>query len=207
MRKFILFLTLILSANIGLCDVRTIQTIQPLRPIPPMNFYPNQLLQPQYYNSQNVQDISNISEDLLTQMELKTFNRNYSNDFAENRISRLERQFFGASQNGDLENRYENLKTAVNNYNSNRYHRTPYNNYDFYNGSKLTSNVGRKGFLRNLGSLLIGNYGYPTGFSPQINSYNNLNSGYGMIEDYQTNYGSYNNFSNFNTGSGVHILD
>ena len=64
------------------------------------------------YKNNNVSNDSAVSKK-LGKMEKKVFNRQFANDTAENRISRLEEQIFGTIQSGDINTRYDNVRTAI----------------------------------------------------------------------------------------------
>lgn len=153
-------------------------------------------------NYNQMHDFNNISKNALSNMERKVFSRNYAQDNTESRVGRLEEQVFGTMRGGDIETRFNTLKTAVNNYNVNP------NNYP-----ACTANMqsGRRGFLGGLANMLVGGGGTMTGFSPQLDPYNDFNNfdiGSGGIQrDIRTNRGWSRDFSDVNSSTGVTILD
>lgn len=158
----------------------------------------------------------NISKNTLSKIENKVFSQTFPQNSPDRRIERLEQQMFGAVQSGDITSRYQNLITASKKFNPdtviNSYYPMP------AGGPKLRNVLG------NLGNTMLG--GSMTGFTPPIDPYgygpngnyscNNplagLNSGGGIYRGSRVNNGlngySYNDsFSDFGTGTGVHILD
>lgn len=179
----------------------------------------------------------NISKNVLSKMEARVFSRTYVKENPQRRIERLEQQLFGAVQSGDINARYDSLKTAVGNYNP--------NNVEYYPGAApttgwngLTANFGnsmmsnstmanpmlggpRMGSSR-IGRSLLGTLGGTmTGFTPPITPYYNdlggNNNGYnaypnpannsGIYRGYRSNHGYSDSYQDYGTGTGVTILD
>lgn len=170
-------------------------------------------------NFNQINKYPNISKGALSGMEAKIFHQNYPQNGPERRIERLEQQVFGAVQSGDLNTRYENLKIAINNYNVGK---TAY-----YPTAVAPSGI--RGILGNIGNAMMG--GSMTGFTPSIDpfdnnfsaGYNNYNNngynilgspsnpynmgGHGAYRGYRSNHGYSDAYQDFNTGTGVTILD
>ena len=162
---------------------RTITTYQPYY----KNYIPNNfnLYQRGAYSS-NFYDINAV--------ENYAFSKTYPRENILNRLERLEMQAFGTIQDGDIYQRYENVKSVILS--------RPKQNY-------------RTSLLRNLGDYFTGQI---TGFTPQIQNYSNYNSGFtnipssfGHIHEsgYSNPWGSRYRVNNYGTGnfSGVRILD
>lgn len=151
-------------------------------------------------------------EKLENQILLQT----YEYDSAKNRIERLEQRLFGASQEGDLTQRFETLKHVAKNYKA-------YNPNQGYQNNYATNNYSRPIFAGGSGagwkSTLLGNFknqfvGMPTGITPAMDpaymdwfEAERAMAGNGEEVGVQTNRGYY--YSNTNRGSrtGVTILD
>ena len=69
-------------------------------------------------NSSFSQAQSLISNEDLETLEKQILKKIYKNEPSLKRLSRLEKEIFGMEQNGDIEQRYENLLTAAEYYNS-----------------------------------------------------------------------------------------
>lgn len=164
----------------------------------------------------------NISSGTLTKIERQVLNQTFEQNGAKRRIERLEEQMFGAVQSGDLTARYDAVKMAAQNY-KNR------------NLADTDNYFNPKANLRRGLSFGFGN-GRMTGFTPNLNPFNNnttscddFDSGYYNPAMYNRNsysnnynpssnynYGSsmgprgfrtYNGTSSFGSGAGVTILD
>ena len=161
-------------------------------------------------NFNQINKYPNISRSELSNIESKILRHSYPQNNAELRIERLEQQIFGAVQSGDIEARFETLKTAATSYNKN----STYENQ--------TTPRGWKGIASALGNSMLGGTmcgGSMTGFTPQIDPFfdnnnnwgnsnnNNYPSGSGMYRGYRSNHGYMDNYQNFSSGSGVTILD
>lgn len=160
-------------------------------------------------NFNQVNQYPNISTNVLSRMETKVLSRTYVQSTTENRIERLEQKLFGAIQSGDIDARYEALRTAVNNYAPN----------NIYPNIVQNGVPGRrfKGLTSSLGNSMWG--GTMTGYTPPIdplygdnycdsyNAYTGLNNGYGMYQGNRTNHGYSDHFQSYGGGAGVTILD
>ena len=147
----------------------------------------------QYYNP--CHKCSNFSD--INALEKYTMNRNFTRESDIQRLERLEMQAFGALQNGDINTRYENVRSAILS--------RPKQNY-------------RTSLLRNIGDYFAGQ---TTGYTPSIGSSNPFINSFSQ-GNYPTNYGNSSftefsgpfgtrgyNLNNYSTGSnaGVRILD
>ena len=147
----------------------------------------------QYYNP--CYKCSNFSD--INALEKYTMNRNFTRESDIQRLERLEMQAFGALQNGDINTRYENVRSAILS--------RPKQNY-------------RTSFLRNIGDYFAGQ---TTGYTPSIGSSNPFINSFSR-GNYPTNYGNSAftefsgpfgtrgyNLNNYSTGSnaGIRILD
>ena len=134
----------------------------------------------------------------LNALERYTLNKNYSRESDLERLQRLEMEAFGAIQSGDINSRYDNVRTAILS--------RPKQNY-------------RTSILRNIGNFFSGQL---TGFTPSF--YNDpffspdlgftntpYPSSFGnqSVTQYSGPFGSGYHINNFGTGSsaGVKILD
>lgn len=175
-------------------------------------------------NFNQINQYPNISKAELSKIEAKVFGRNYAQNDTPVRIERLEQELLGAVQNGEMESRYETVKVAASNYNSQP--------ADFYQTPLAQNSIGGnprhwKGILGTLGSVFFGT-GALTGFSPPLdpfynntayggNGYDNFanlggsglggNPGYGMYSGNRTNRGYSDQYKSYGTGSRVTILD
>lgn len=169
-------------------------------------------------NFNQINEYPGISQDVITKMETKIFNRSYPQADTLSRIERLEQQIFGAAQSGDVTERYLALKTASSKYrmSADTYYPNP------------NQRGGLRGLAGNFGNMFGGTM---TGFTPQIspldnynsygNNYNNYGSnrsgynpfaslgggGGGYYRGVRTNRGYSDEFANFGSGTGVTILD
>lgn len=193
-----------------------------------------------YQNSSNLQRIDNIimnynqinqypniSKNGLSKIEAKVLGQTYSLNSPKRRIERLEEQIFGAEQSGNLETRYEALKTATKNYGANNFYPTP-SKMKQRLGSNLYNPFWNGGTITGLTPPITPNpLMYPTAYGYNNNTYNrNHNSnynpyggmdlgGFGGGSSYggsvQSPWGTrvYDGFRNFGTGmgTGVTILD
>lgn len=100
MKKHLLFLLLIVNS----CFAYSFENVS----IPSANS--------QY--SANTTENSVISDEEFNILEKKIFNKTYSNDSAKNRLARLEKEIFGMEQKGSQEERFDNLITASDYYQS-----------------------------------------------------------------------------------------
>lgn len=164
----------------------------------------------------------NLSNNVLSKMERQIFNQAYPQYNAQKRLERLEQQILGATQSGDINTRYENLKVAARNYRPQEYYQNP---VAPLNSSKAGRILGVLGGLGNMGGAM-------TGFTPPIGPYSGYGyNNYGNVINPYTYNNAYNNYSNpggfrssqsmrspfgfydrtnefsTNTGTGVTILD
>lgn len=160
---------------------------------------------PYYYNPYLNQNSYNINRrnilpsfNDISMLEEYTLNRNYGRDDNITRLERLEMQAFGAIRQGDLNSRYENVRSAILN--------RPKANY-------------KTSLLRGIGNYFTGQM---TGYTPTIGNsipfnYNNTFSqnqypttyGNSSITEYAGPYGRGYRINNYNTSStsGIRILD
>jgi len=178
---------------------------------------------------------SSLNSGTLSKIERKVFGRTFIGDDRVNRLTRLEREVFGAIQKGKGPVRLARLKTATQNYTNKyatqynlankrfypgynynyNYYNNPYNMYTPYRPYKRT---GLKQFFRALtGTSLTGFSPPPSSFdvntqsgynSPYGNPYNNS---YSTANQYYTNSSNPNNyrdmFSNGASGSEMYYDD
>lgn len=149
-------------------------------------------------------------EKLENQLLLQT----YEYDNAKNRIERLEQRLFGASQEGELAQRFETLKLAARNYKTFNPNIQNYSSQSNYRPPVFTGMSG--GGWRN---TLLGNFknqftGMPTGITPAMDpaymdyfEAERAMAGNGEEVGVQTNRGYYYSNRNRGTGTGVTILD
>lgn len=154
----------------------------------------------------------------IDKIEKKILLQTYEHDSAKNRIERLEQKIFGASQSGELSDRFAALKSVAKNYkayNPDAYSSNAYdyaqNNYrpPIFSGSQGSS--WKNTALSNFRNQFIGT---PTGFTPAMDpAYMDYFEaerslmGNGESVDVRTNRGYYKSNTNRNTGMGVTILD
>ena len=147
------------------------------------------------FNNNRYYRTSSLSD--LGALEKYTLNRNYSRESDLQRLERLEMQAFGAIQSGDINSRYDNVRSAILS--------RPKQNY-------------KTSFWRN-----IGNYfgGQMTGFTPSLDNDPFFSSSSFASTPFPTTYGNSNitqfsgpfgsgyRLNNYGTGSGcgVKILD
>lgn len=162
----------------------------------PNNFYNNAYNQRRFFHPRR----SSFSD--LSALEQYTLNRNFTRESDLERLQRLERQAFGAVQQGDINTRYDNVRNAILS--------RPKNNY-------------RTSLIRNIGNFFGGQL---TGFTPSFNSsfdddpFFSSNSSFTTTQfpstfgststtGYSSPFGKGYRVNNFGTGSstGVHILD
>lgn len=149
-------------------------------------------------------------EKLENQIMLQT----YEYDSAKNRIERLEQRLFGATQEGDLSQRFETLKLAAKNY---KVLNPTSQNYSAQNNYRPPIFTGTSG--SSWRNTLWGNFknqfaGTPTGFTPAMDpaymdyfEAERAMAGNGEEVGVQTNRGYYYSNRNRGTGTGVTILD
>ncbi len=157
--------------------------------------YYNQYPRRRYFNNGNYFSTSSLTD--LSALEKYTLDKTYSRESDLQRLERLETEAFGAIQQGDINSRYENVRSAILS--------RPKQNY-------------KTSWLRNLGNFFSGQM---TGFTPSFDNdpffsgssfagtpypttYGNSN-----ITQYASPWGSGYHINNYGTGSGcgVKILD
>ncbi|MBO5948507.1 hypothetical protein J6Q66_06710 [bacterium] len=158
---------------------------------------------------------ASISPNELAEMEQRIFMKIYPNDDAQMRITRLEKEVFGAMQAGDLDERYETLKSATQYYNAfppNLANQIPYYSNPYHESFQPTK-VTLPSILKTIGSFFC-----PpalTGYSPNIIYPNNtpynsfdpfFNSSRGINRSFSGPGFNYDHFNNFGQGSTVNIL-
>lgn len=140
----------------------------------------------------------------LSDMENCVFKKVYAQDDDLTRVSRLESEVLGAIQRGNLNNRMNTLKNAIEASNVKSPYGTCYGGYM----PQMNSNSGIKNTLSKLGDMFGG--GCPTGLSPQIPPYDTYHFGLqdSGNSDYNVdNYGYYFNNTQRSSGTGIRILD
>jgi len=160
-------------------------------------------------------EFSNVSPRELSKMEQKIFMETYPNDDIDMRITRLEKEIFGAVQGGEIEERFDTLKNAAKYYNT--YPQNFSNQKFYYSAPSYTAAVPAKitipSIIRNLGSFF--SQGALTGYSPNIvypnnipyNSFDPFSSvSRGMQNSFSRPGFDYDHFRHFGQGSTVNIL-
>lgn len=140
-------------------------------------------------NYNQINRYPNISTNVLSRLERQVFNQSYPEYNTLRRLERLEQQMLGATQQGDINTRYELLKNAARNYNPNYASPGVASLIPGAAGSKagrILNVLGGLGTLGNMGGVM-------TGFSPQIAPYSTY--GYG-------NYSPANPYNSFNYSPG-----
>ena len=147
------------------------------------------------YNYQNPQAYNYYGDD-IGYLEQYLWDKNYARNNNLARLEKLERQTFGAIQQGDFETRLQNVRSAILS--------RPKQNY-------------KTSVLRSIGDYFSGQ---ATGFTPPINQYPYTNQPYSNSY-YFPNFGKSNEFfystpygrgyqmnnSSRSSGMGVHILN
>ena len=95
MRKYILVLIILVFAVLQACAFEDIT-----------------LPQEGYDASYNAQIQEKISNEEFSDLEKKVFKKTFPNDSAQKRMIRLEKELLGMEQNGNIEDRFDNLITA-----------------------------------------------------------------------------------------------
>ncbi len=148
----------------------------------------------------------------ISRLENRVFNRTYNYDTPEERISRLERQMFGATQSGDLKTRLAKVKRASSHMNKPVY---DYSGYDNYYTPPIAAGSGWKSIMHSFGNYMMG--GVPTGITPQMDpAYMDyfeaqreamkFNDG-GNYRDVRTNHGWRRHNVRRGSSTGVTIID
>ena len=160
-------------------------------------------------------EYSTISQNELAQMEQRIFMKIYPNDDSQMRITRLEKEIFGAMQAGDLDERFNTLKSATQYYNAfppNLANQIPYYSNPYHESFQPTK-VTLPSILKTIGSFFC-----PpslTGYSPNIVYPNNIpynsfdpffDTSRGINRSFSSPGFSYDHFNNFGQGSTVNIL-
>ena len=152
------------------------------------NYYAqeNRFRQPHYPNKRYCNPINTE----LYNLEKYTFDKSYVRESELARLERLERQAFGATQQGDFDTRYANVRSAILS--------RPQNNYQ------------KQSLLKTIGNYFSGQL---TGYTPELDdefySFTPNNYGNKKYTTYSSPWGSGYRFDNYSTGSstGVKILD
>ncbi len=126
------------------------------------------------------------SEDNISALEYSKYGINYPYESLGERLNRLETDYFGMSQSGDIDSRIANLSKI----NANRKNVITPNYYENYYNSKPKSGI--RNFWNNITSGLSNN-GYVTGYTPSMNY--STGSGYSGSMFQNSPYG--NNIQSF----------
>lgn len=105
-------------------------------------------------------------EDNLNELERETFNQIYANDDLQTRLTRLEREFFGAKQSGNIEKRLDKLMSGK--YYCDNGSFDEYSAITSTNSPNFKQNKGIKGVL----TRILDDFSSQgiTGYTPQIQS-------------------------------------
>lgn len=145
---------------------------------------------PHCHNCSSFSDINALENYIL--------NRNYARESDLQRLERLEMQAFGALQSGDINTRYDNVRSAILSRPKQNYRTSLLRNIGNYFGGQMT------GYTPSMGSSSP--FGYTTSsFSPYPTTYGNSS-----ITEYSSPFGGRGyTINNYSTGSnaGVRILD
>lgn len=143
-------------------------------------------------NYNQINRYPNISTNVLSKLERQAFNQTYPQYNTQRRLERLEQQILGATQSGDVNARYELLKTAARNYHPQSYAASDTNSLL----NSMARNTTRRGMLGSLGGIggIGGMGGVMTGFSPPINPYSAYGAG--------GNYSGYDPYSSMSSSPG-----
>lgn len=126
-----------------------------------------------------------LTNDVLSDIELSNFGKNYANESMANRLNRLETQFLGMTQSGDIESRINTIYKIANSSFTNPILSIQENNYSKKRPFKR--------FWQNITSTFDDN-GIITGYTPSISSFNvsgfdfNNNFNYNLNHNFQDNY-------------------
>ncbi len=181
-------------------------------------------------------ELYNIPAKELASIEKKILGKSFKKDDVELRISRLEQQILGATQSGNIDERYKTILASSAHYLN--FSNEIANPLTTFSGSGIAPVCGIKNAFRNAFHTITG-VGSVTGYTPQIAPYG-FNTPYGFNPSYgtfgprdffnghrcpchRTNIGHrypirnnvapqhinrYYNYNNsYNSGLGVHILD
>lgn len=178
-------------------------------------------------NNMDMGIMYNISSRELSKLEKKVLGRTYEDEDTESRITRMEKEMLGAMQGGNLNKRFETIKTASKHYNSypeivqsqtiypQQYASSstmPYYPPNGYWNNTTRRSSGFGGMLQNLlGTVFNNGYGTGTitGYTPPIyDPYNRfINPGLGIRNEYRGNTRSFIDNRNYGHGATVRILD
>jgi len=158
-----------------------------------------QYYNPVPYNGKRIykrRPVSSFSD--INALEKYTLNRNYRHDSDLERLQRLEMQAFGAIQEGDINSRYDNVRSVILSRPKNNYKTSFFRSIGDYFSGQMT------GFTPSLGNdpYFSSNSGFST--YPYPSTYGNTNA-----VQYSGPFGSGYRINNYGTGnySGVRILD
>lgn len=132
------------------------------------------------------------TEDNISALEYAKYGINYPNESLGERLNRLETDYFGMSQSGNINSRIENLTKIYSNAKngvSMPYYGNYSNNYNTENQTIPVKKRGLRNFFNNITSSFLDN-GYVTGYTPSMNY--STNSGY-TNNLYGNNAGGYMN--------------
>lgn len=153
---------------------------------------PNYNYNPSVYNQANLYNMNNAK---LSEVEQSIYGRTYEHQNPNTRLNRLEKSVFNKTYpSSSFDQRMNNL---IMNYNNNYQ-----NNY-----SQVSSRTGK---INNLINGLNGMfYGAPTGFTPQIQPYNDYgsDSNWGRQSQYYGNNGWRVRNQNVGGGVGIRLID
>lgn len=155
----------------------------------------------------------------IDKLEQKMLLQTYEYDSPKNRIERLEQRIFGASQQGNLAERFKTLKNVSKNYKAyNPDIMSEKTNYSAQNSYRPPIFTGSSG--AGWQNTLWGNFknqfvGMPTGYTPAMDpaymdyfeAERAMLGGNGDSADIRTNHGYYRANTNRGTRTGVTILD
>lgn len=181
-------------------------------------------------------ELYNIPSKELASIEKRILGRSFKKDDVELRLSRLEQQILGATQSGNIDERYQTILSASTHYTN--FNNNLSNPITTFSGTGVSPTGGIKNAFRNVFHTITG-VGSVTGYTPPISPYG-FNTPYGFNPNYGTfgprdffnghrcpchsprighrypirnNYSPqqinrYYNYNNsYNSGLGVHILD
>lgn len=154
--------------------------------------------------------VYSFSEDELSNIEYYKYGKSYNTDSISSRLNRLETDYFGMAQNGDLNSRLDMLSKMAGN-SQNSAFLSPEDS--FYPGKKKSA---IRNFIDNVSSTFA-DTGTITGFTPSMSTgYGYSNNIYGNeFRNFMNNYNQYcpyhnrhNNYINrpFNFDRSVHHL-
>lgn len=128
-----------------------------------------------------------LTNDVLSDIELSNFGKNYENESLANRLNRLETQFFGMTQSGDIDSRINTIYKMATDPLSNPVSSISENNY--------SAKKPLKRFWQNITSAFDNN-GIITGYTPSISSFNV--SGFDLNNNFNNNlnHNFHNNYYN-----------